>query len=116
MTDNPTINSVVFTLSFKDSDKSLRQSNARGINTPDRMIVQSQPYTDSVTKVAGTRYALKFERHDLDATSQKIISTATVTFAVPETVTTVQYDVLVATLKAAVAHADYIAAALNNEK
>jgi hypothetical protein len=39
-----------------------------------------------------------------------------VTFAVPETVTTVQYDVLVATLKAAVAHADYIAAALNNEK
>jgi hypothetical protein len=116
MTDSPTINSVVFTLAFKDENKSLRQSTARGINTPDRMIVQSQSYVDSVTKVPGTRYALKFERHDLDALTQKIISTATVTFAVPSTVTTAQYDVIVATLKAAVAHADYVAAVLNNEK
>jgi hypothetical protein len=116
MTDSPTINSVVFTLSYKDADKSLRQSTARGINTPDRLIVQSQPYKDSTTKVDGTRYALKIERHDVDANLQKIISTATVTFGVPSTVTTAQFDVLVATLKAAVAHADYIAAVLNNEK
>jgi hypothetical protein len=116
MTDSPTINSVVFTLSYKDKNESLRQSSARGINTPDQMIVRSQPYTDSVTKVPGTRYVLRFDRHDLDANLAKIISSAYVVFQVPSTVTTVQHDVLVATLKAGIAHADYVAGVLNNEK
>lgn len=116
MTDSPTINSVVFTLSFKDKEESLRQSTARGINTPDKMIVKSQDYVDSVTKVAGKRYTLRFDRHDLDASNAKIVSSAYVVFQVPGTVTTVQYDVLVATFKAAIAHADYVAGVLNNEK
>jgi hypothetical protein len=115
MTDSPTINSVVFTLGFKDEKKSQRQSIARGINTPDRMIVQRQPYVDSVTKVPGTMHTLKFERHDVDASNQNIISVASLTFRVPSTVTSVQHDVLVATVKAAVAHADYVAGVLNSE-
>jgi hypothetical protein len=116
VTDSPTINSVVFTLSYKDKAESLRQSVARGINTPDRMIVRSQAYVDSVTKVPGNRYTLRFDRHDLDANNAKIISSAYVVLMVPETVTTAQLDVLVATFKAGIAHADYVAGVLNNEK
>lgn len=116
MTDSPTINSVVFTLSFKDKEESQRQSIARGITTPDQMIVKSQDYTDSKTKVPGKRYTLRFDRHDLDASNQKIISSAYCVFQVPSTVTSAQYDVLVATFKAAVAHADYVAGVLNDEK
>jgi hypothetical protein len=114
--DSLTINSVVHALSYKDKAESLRQSVARGITTPDRMFVRSQAYTDSVTKVAGNRYTMRFDRHDFDANNAKIISSAYVVFMVPETVTTAQFDVLVATFKAAIAHADYVTGVLNNEK
>jgi hypothetical protein len=107
---------VVFTLSYKDKEDSLRQSIARGINTPDQMIVKSQAYTDSVTKVPGNRYVLRFDRHDLDATTQKIITSCYAVFQVPGTVTQAQLDVVVATFKAGIAHADYVAGVLNNEK
>lgn len=116
MTDSPTINSVVFTLAYKDKEESLRQSTARDINTPDKMIVRSQAYVDSVTKVPGRRYTLRFDRHDLDANNAKIVSSAYVVFMVPETVTSTQLNVLVATFKAAIAHADYVTGVLNDEK
>jgi hypothetical protein len=114
--DSLTYNSVVHDLSYKDKAESLRQSSARGINTPDRMYVRSQPYTDSVTKVPGTRYTVRFDRHDLDGNNAKIVSSAYAVFLVPETVTTAQYDVIVATFKAAIANADLVADVLNNEK
>lgn len=116
MTDSLTFNSVVHELSYKDKNESLRQSSARGINTPDQMFVRSQPYTDSVTKVPGTRFVVRFDRHDLDPSSAKIISSAYAVFLVPSTVTTAQYDVIVATFKAAIANADLVADVLNNEK
>jgi hypothetical protein len=116
VTDSLTFNSVVHDLSYKDKNESLRQSTARGINTPDKLWVRSQPYVDSATKVAGNRYTVRFDRHDLDANNAKIISSAYVVLMVPETVTTAQYDVIVATFKAAIANADLLADVLNNEK
>lgn len=116
MTDSLTFNSVVHELSYKDKSESLRQSTTRGINTPDKLFVRSQAYTDSVTKVPGTRYVARFDRHDTDANNAKIISSVYVVLQVPETVTTAQYDVIVATFKAAIANADFIADVLNNEK
>jgi hypothetical protein len=111
-----TFNSVVFKKSYDAQNESLRQSVARALNTPDQMIVRSQPYTDSKTKVSGTRYTIRFDRYDLDATLQKILSSAYCVIAVPETVTQAQFDVLVATFKAAVADANLITNVLNNEK
>jgi len=114
--DNLTYNSVVHNLSYKDKAESMRQSIARGITTPDRLFVRSAPYTDSVTKVPGTRYSIRFDRHDVDVNSQKIISSIYAVLMVPQTVTSVQFDVLVATFKAGIADASLVAAVLNNEK
>jgi hypothetical protein len=111
-----TFNSVVLKKSYDTQNESLRQSTARALNTPDQLIIRSQPYVDSKTKVSGNRYTIRVDRHDIDANSTKIISSAYCVFAVPETVTQAQFDVLVATFKAAVADANLIANVLNNEK
>jgi hypothetical protein len=80
------------------------------------LIIKSQDYVDSVTKVAGRRYTGRFDRHDIDANLQKIVSSAYFVIAVPETVTQAQLDVVVATFKAGVADANLVANILNNEK
>jgi hypothetical protein len=112
-----TFNSVVLKKNWDDPVKgSLRSSVARAINTPDLMMVKSQDYVDSVTKVAGTRYTVRLDRHDLDATNQKIISSIYAVLAVPSTVTSAQFAVLTATFKAAVADTDLFTNVLNGEK
>lgn len=111
-----TFNSVVFKKSFDEKEMSQRQSTARGVNTPDQLIIKSQEYTDSATKVTGKRYTIRVDRHDLDANSQKIVSSAYLVIAVPSTVTQAQLDVVIATFKAAVADASLVAAVLNDEK
>jgi hypothetical protein len=117
MDSDLTFNSVVFAKSFDNEAKSLRQSTARGINIPDQMTVASQPYVDSVTKVAGTRFTIRFDRHDLEAvTSEKYISSAYLVIAVPELENSTDLAVLIATFKAAVADADLIGDVLNGER
>jgi hypothetical protein len=111
-----TFNSVVFKKTFDTKDEGQRQSTARGVTTPDQLIIKSQDYVDSVTKVAGRRYTARVDRYDIDATLQKILSSAYVVVAVPGTVTQAQLDVVVATFKAIVADANFITAVLNNEK
>jgi hypothetical protein len=111
-----TFNAVVFKKTFDLKDESQRQSTTRGVNTPDLLIIKSQDYVDSVTKVAGRRYTGRFDRHDIDANLQKIVSSAYFVIAVPETVTQAQLDVVVATFKAGVADASLVANILNNEK
>lgn len=111
-----TFNSVVFKKSYDLKEESLRRSTTRAINTPDDLIIKSQAYVDSKTKVPGNRYTIRFDRHDLDPVSTKIISSAYAVIAVPETVTQAQLDVVVATFKAGIANADLVAKVLNNEK
>lgn len=111
-----TFNSVVFKKSFDEKDGSERRSTARGINVPDVLSIKSQEYTDSVTKVAGKRYTISFDRHDLDSESAAYTSRAYLVLAVPSTENSTDLATLVATFKAAVANADLIANVLNNEK
>jgi hypothetical protein len=111
-----TFNSVVFKKQFDNELLSQRQSIARDINTPDQMVIRSQNYVDSTTKVAGKQFNLRIDRQDLDANLVKIITSASVTIRVPNTVTQAQLDVLVATFKAAIADASLVAAILNGEK
>ncbi len=111
-----TFNSVVFKKSWDNQDGSERRSSARGVNTPDVMSIKSQPYTDSVTKVPGTRFTISFDRHDIDAESAPYTSRAYLVIAVPSTENSTDLATLVATFKAAVANADLINNVLNNEK
>lgn len=104
-----TFNSVAFIHSYDLKDQRTRVSKTRGINTPDYMITKSTAYVDATTKVAGTRYVIRFDRHDIDANLQAILSSAYCVFAVPSTVTQAQLDVVVATFKAGVADANLVA-------
>lgn len=111
-----TFNSVVFAKQYDLKEESARQSIARGINTPDQLIIRSTDYVDSKTKVPGQRFVIRVDRHDIDANVQKIISSAYVVFAVPSTVTQAQLDVVVATFKAAVADASLVSNVLAGQK
>jgi hypothetical protein len=111
-----TFNSVAFKKSYDTKEESMRQSTTRGVTTPDQLIIKSQDYVDSKTKVSGQRYTVRIDRHDVDANLQKIISSAYLVIAVPSTVTTTQLNTVVATFKAAVADADLITNVLNSEK
>jgi hypothetical protein len=111
-----TFNSVAFKKSYDNETTSLRRSTTRGINEPDDLIIRSQPYVDSKTKVSGYRYTIRFDRTDVDANLVPIVQSAYLVIAVPSTAVQADLDVLVATFKAGVANADLIAKVLNNEK
>jgi hypothetical protein len=111
-----TFNTIVFKKSFDEKDGSERQSITRGINTPDKLIIKSQAYTDSATKVSGVRYTARVDRTDIDANLQSIVTSAYLVIAVPSTASQAAVDNVVATFKAAVADASLIVNVLNNEK
>jgi len=111
-----TFNTIVFKKSFDEKDGSERRSTTRSVNTPDLLIIKSQSYVDSATKVAGTRYTGRVDRQDIDANLSPITTSAYFVVAVPKTATQAQLDNVVATFKAAVADATFMAAVLNNEK
>lgn len=111
-----TFNTIVYKKSYDDKDKSLRQSIARAINTPDQLTIMSQPYVDSSTKVPGTRYTVRIDRVDVDVNLQKLITSAYVVIAVPSTAAQASVDNVIATFKAVIADANLITNVLNNEK
>lgn len=111
-----TFNSIVFKKSFDTEGLSLRQSAARGVNTPDLLKIQSQDYVDSATKVAGRRFTVRVDRVEFDADNAKIITSAYVVIAVPATAPQESVDAVIATFKAAMADANLITNVLNNEK
>jgi hypothetical protein len=111
-----TFNTIVFKKSFDEKEGSERQSIARAINTPDKLIIKSQDYVDSATKVAGRRYTGRIDRVDIDANLVSIVTSCYFVFAVPTTATQAAVDNVVATFKAAVADANFMVNVLNNEK
>lgn len=105
-----TFNTIVFAKQWDDPDKgSQRQSIARGINTPDKLIIKGQDYVDSVTKVAGRRFTGRVDRVDIDANLQSITTSAYFVVAVPKTATQAQLDNVIASFKAVVADANFVA-------
>lgn len=111
-----TFNTIVFKKSFDEKDGSERRSTTRAVNTPDMLIIKSQSYIDSATKIAGTRYTGRVDRQDIDANLAPITTSAYFVIAVPKTATQAQLDNVVATFKAVVADANFVANVLNNEK
>jgi hypothetical protein len=110
-----TFNTIVFKKQYDSEGKSQRQSIARGVNTPDRLIVQSQSYVDSKTKVPGVRYTGRVDRIDIDANLQEITTSMYFVVAVPKTTAQASLDNVVATFKAIVADANFAANVLNGE-
>lgn len=111
-----TFNTIVFKKSYDKEGESKRVSKARGINTPDALIIRTQDYVDSATKVAGTRYTGRIDRTDVDANLQSIVTSMYFVIAVPETAAQAAVDNVVATFKATVADANFITGVLNDEK
>lgn len=111
-----TFNTIVFKKSFDSEGKSERRSTTRGINTPDVLVIQSQDYVDSKTKVPGKRYTARIDRYDIDGNLASIDTEAHLVISVPSTAPQASVDNVVATFKAAVADASLIAGVLNNEK
>lgn len=111
-----TFNTIAFKKTFDLKEESQRQSTTRGVNTPDRLIIKSQDYVDSGTKVPGSRYTGRVDRIDIDANLAEISTSAYFVIAVPKTATQAQLDNVIATFKAVVADASFIVNVLNNEK
>lgn len=111
-----TFNTIVFKKSFDEKDGSERRSTARGVNTPDVLIIKSQDYVDSATKVAGRRYTGRVDRTTIDANLQSITTSCYFVFAVPGTAVSADVTDVTTTFKAIVADASFMANVLNNEK
>lgn len=63
MNNDLTISTLAFTLAFNGKDGSERREISRGVNLPEVMSVKHQNYTDSATKLPGTRSVLRFDRY-----------------------------------------------------
>lgn len=110
-----TFNGIAFKKSFDNVDGSVRRDNTRGVNTPDILTIKRQSYTDSVTKVPGTRFLMDVSRTDVDDEAQLYVSRAYAVIQLPSTENTTDLATLVATFKAMVADADFVTDVLNFE-
>lgn len=111
-----TFNTIVFKKSFDEKDGSERRSTTRGVNTPDVMIIKSQDYIDSSTKVPGRRYTGRIDRTTIDANLVAITTSCYFVFAIPSTAVSADVTDVTTTFKAVVADASFMANVLNNEK
>jgi len=110
-----TFNSIVFKKSFDENGGSKRQATGRGINTPDVMLIKSQPYIDSETKIPGTRYNVRVDYVGIDANLVKFTTSAYLVIAVPTNASAGSITSVIASFKAMVADTDLIANVLNSE-
>lgn len=62
MNSNLTIDTLSFNQVYSDKSGSLRRETSRGVNLPTELKIAHQPYTDSATKLPGTRSLARFDR------------------------------------------------------
>lgn len=115
MNDSLTFNSIVHTKQYDNELRGVRQSSARGINTPDVLTVQNQAYIDSKTKVPGKRFTSRIDRHNVDTNGTPYVVSFYVVAAIPQLATSTDVSVALATFKAAIADADHMTQVLNGE-
>jgi len=111
-----TFNTIVYKKSYDEVDGSLRQSIARGVNTPDKLVLKSQDYVDSTNKVPGRRHTFSVDRVDIDANLAPIQTRVYGTVVIPSTSSQAALDNVIATFKAVVADAGFLTSVTNNEK
>lgn len=118
MDANITLNSIPFAKTFDERGGSERQSSARGINTPDVLIVKHQDATDNTYKSATKRRMIRIDRVAEDEDGKKYNTSAYLVLVIPEEAASEDTDNVLATLRALVASSDpdYLDQLLNNER
>jgi len=95
MTSDLTIDTLAFKLVYSDKDGSLRREISRGVNLPEELSIKHQPYTDSATKLPGTRSVVRIDRFlDVDGEGKIAPVSAYMVVTVPQQVGVVSADVL----------------------
>lgn len=117
MDANPVINTITFTKTFDEKDGSERRSSARGVNTPDLMVIKHQNYVDSQTKVPGIRHVVRIDRVSQTTEGKKYNTSCYAVLMVPEVASQTDIDTVVTTFRAAIAstNPNIIAGVLNSE-
>lgn len=114
-----TYNTVAFSKSYDNEMGSKRQSNARGISTPDVLSVKHMDIVDNETKVAGRRHTVRFDQYQLDSESAPYKNDVYLVVDVSSKATTAEINLLIADLRSAIANTtagqDILAGVLNNE-
>jgi hypothetical protein len=112
-----TFNSVVFEPALLPSGQtgSFRQSSARGVTTPDTLSIAAQNYTDSKYKQPGVRRLARIGGVYKDANGSSHEIAFQVLGQIPNIASATDVATVLATFKAAVANADFLADVLNNE-
>lgn len=96
MDQNLTVSTLAFNQIFSDQVAgSMRREISRGVNLPEEMTIKHQTYTDSKTKVKGTRSVLRFDRYVASALNgQPIPVSAYLVVTTPEDTGVTSADVL----------------------
>lgn len=93
MNNDLTISTLSFKLRFSDESGSERREISRGVNLPEVMTIKSQPYTDSATKLSGTRTVLRFDRYVAGTGGVPIPVSAYLVVAAPTDAAVVSSDI-----------------------
>lgn len=94
MNSNLTIDTLTFNQVYSDKSESLRREVSRGVNLPTEMRVAHQEYTDSKTKVKGTRHLVRFDRYVTLSTGIIVPVSAYTVVTVPTDSSVTSADVL----------------------
>lgn len=115
-----TENSISFVKTFDSKEGSERQSNARGLNTPDLLTIKHQDAKDNVYGGKTKRRMLRIDRISEDADGDKYATSGYIVLVTDERSTTTDSDDVLATLRAIVGNTtsgtEYLEQLLNNER
>jgi len=119
MNADQTHNTIVFTKSYDNETGSRRQSNARGVSTPDVLTVKHMDVMDSETKTAAKRHSVRVDKYYADADGILYKNSVYVNQDISAKSTSAQAADLIADLRAIVANTtagtNVMAAVQNNE-
>jgi hypothetical protein len=111
-----TFNTIVFAKQWDNQSGSSRQSTARGINTPDMLIIKHQDAIQGENKLPMKRHLTRIERHSVDAADAvPYLVSFYVVAEISERATSTDVSTALATFKAAVADADLLTKVNNGE-
>lgn len=113
-----TVNSIVFAKSWDNESGSMRQSSARGVNTPDILSIKRQDSSNGRTGVAEKRHTVSFDRVCTDSVTGQTYTVRMYWVAViPSLATSSDVTAIVATFRDHVAETTdgTIEEVLNNE-
>lgn len=119
MNADQTHNSIAFSKLFDNEDGSRRQSNARGVTTPDVLNIKHMDTVDGATKVASRRHTVRLDKYYVDVGGLPFKDTIYVVQDISAKSDSAKAAALIADMRAIVANTtagtNVLAAVQNNE-